>query len=147
MIEVDGRTRNADVDSSGRFRYEYQLRSGITIGEEHDVIVTFDGGAGGDIEEETSFSVTEAELGVMPAAGGPRPEHLRRNSKECLPTRWWSEIRIDGANRLGGRNVNTDRDGRRHRLRHPGSVPGSRLLPRGSACRRRNPRRTAGSPG
>ena len=37
-IEVDGRTRNADIGSTGRFRYEYQLRSTIKIGDEHDVI-------------------------------------------------------------------------------------------------------------
>ena len=110
MIEVDGRIRNADVDSSGRFRYEYQLRSGITIGEEHDVTVTFDGGEGGDIEEETTFSVTEAELGIIPAAAGPG-QTISIEIQGMPPYTLVDEIRIDGADRLGGRNVNTDREG------------------------------------
>ena len=54
-IEVDGRNRTANIDGNGRFRYEYQLRSTIAIGDEHDVVVTFDAGDAGDIEEETSF--------------------------------------------------------------------------------------------
>ena len=54
------------MDSTGRFRYEYQLRASIKIGEEHDVVVTYEDGRD-DIEEETTFNVTEAELSIMPA--------------------------------------------------------------------------------
>ena len=109
-IEVDGRTRSADVDSSGRFRYEYQLRSGITIGEEHDVTVTFDGGAGGDIEEEATFSVTEAGLTVNPAMAAPG-QTISIEIEGMPPYTLVEEIRIDGANRIGSQNVNTDREG------------------------------------
>ncbi len=109
VIEVDGRTRNADIGSTGRFRYEYQLRSTIKIGDEHDVTVTYDDGRD-DIEEEGTFSVVQAELSVTPAAAGPG-QTIAVEIQGMPPYTLVDHVRIDGANRLGGRNVNTDREG------------------------------------
>ena len=110
VIEVDGRTRNADIGSTGRFRYEYQLRSTIKIGDEHDVTVTYRDGTRDDIEEEGSFSVVQAELTVTPAAAGPG-QTISVEIQGMPPYTLVDHVRIDGANRLGGRNVNTDREG------------------------------------
>ena len=109
-IEVDGRTRSADIGSSGRFRYEYQLRSTIKIGNEHDVTVTYEDGDRDDIEEETSFNVTPAHLNITPAAAGPG-QTISIGIEGMPPYTLVDEVRIDGANRLGNRNVNTDREG------------------------------------
>ena len=108
-IEVDGRTRNADIGSTGRFRYEYQLRSTIKIGDEQDVTVTYSDGRD-DIEEEGSFSVIQAELSVSPASAGPG-QMISVEIQGMPPYTLVDHVRIDGANRLGGRNVNTDREG------------------------------------
>ena len=108
-IEVDGRTRNADIGSTGRFRYEYQLRSTIKIGDEHDVIVTYEDGRD-DIEEEATFNVTQAELSITPAAAGPG-QTISVGIQGMPPYTLVDHVRIDGADRLGGRNVNTDREG------------------------------------
>ena len=108
-IEVDGRTRNADIGSTGRFRYEYQLRSTIKIGDEHDVIVTYEDGRD-DIEEETTFNVAQAELSITPAAAGPG-QTISVGIEGMPPYTLVDHVRIDGADRLGGRNVNTDREG------------------------------------
>ena len=108
-IQVDGRTRNADIGSTGRFRYEYQLRSTIKIGDEHDVIVTYEDGRD-DIEEETTFNVTQAELTITPAAAGPG-QTISVGMEGMPPYTLVDHVRIDGADRLGGRNVNTDREG------------------------------------
>ncbi|MCY4414821.1 MAG: hypothetical protein OXE87_00695 [Chloroflexi bacterium] len=108
-IEVDGRTRNADIGSTGRFRYEYQLRSTIKIGDEHDVTVTYEDGRD-DIEEETSFNVTPAHLTITPAAAGPG-QTISIGIEGMPPYTLVDEVRIDGANRLGNRNVNTDLEG------------------------------------
>ena len=109
-IEVDGRTRNADIDGNGRFRYEYQLRSTIGIGDEHEVVVSYDGGAGGDIEEDTTFDTVEAELGLEPGMAAPG-QTITVTVEGMPPYTLVSEVTIDGANRLGGRNINTDREG------------------------------------
>ena len=74
-IEVDGRTRSADIDSTGRFRYEYQLRASIKIGDEQDVTVKYADGRD-DIEEETTFNVTQAELSITPGRRRPWRDHL-----------------------------------------------------------------------
>ena len=108
-IEVDGRTRNADIGSTGRFRYEYQLRSTIKIGDEHEVTVIFEDGRD-DIEEETSFNVAPAELSISPAAAGPG-QTISIGIQGMPPYTLVDHVRIDGADRLGGRNVNTDRQG------------------------------------
>ena len=108
-IEVDGRSRSATIDSSGRFRYEYRLSSGIALGEEHDVTVSFVG-YGGDFDEEASFSTPDAGISVMPGAASPGDTI----SVELLGMPVFqvvSEVRIAGGNRLGGQVVNTDRDG------------------------------------
>ena len=75
-IKVDDRERTADIDSTGRFRYEYQLKATIKIGEEHDVTVEYKDGRD-DIEEETTFNVTQAETEHHPGGGRSRPDHLR----------------------------------------------------------------------
>ena len=108
-IEVDGRNRTANIDGNGRFRYEYQLRSTIKIGDEHDVTVSFEGD-GGDIEEDGTFNVTEAELGLTPAMAAPG-QTVSVDIKGMPPYTLVAHVNIDGANRLGGRNVNTDREG------------------------------------
>ena len=104
-IEVDGRTRNADIGSTGRFRYEYQFRSTIKIGDEHDVTVIFEDGRD-DIEEETSFNVTPAHLTITPASAGPG-QTISVGIEGMPPYTLVAEVRIDG----GNRNVNTDREG------------------------------------
>ncbi|MDE2684574.1 MAG: hypothetical protein OXI54_10570 [Chloroflexota bacterium] len=109
-ISVDGRNRTANIDGNGRFRYEYQLRSTIGIGDEHDVVVTFNAGAGGDIEEETTFNVTEAELGLSPGMAAPG-QTISVSIEGMPPYTLVDHVKIDGADRLGGRNVNTDREG------------------------------------
>ena len=109
-IAVDGRNRTANVDSNGRFRYEYQLRSTIGIGDEHDVVVTYDGGDGGDIEEEATFNVTEAELGLDPGMAAPG-QTISVSVQGMPPYSLVEHVKIDGSNRLGGRNINTDREG------------------------------------
>ena len=109
VIEVDGRMRNAPIDGSGRFSYEYQLKSTIPIGDEQDVVVRFTG-TGGDIEEETTFNVEEAELGIMPDAAAPG-ETISIDIKGMPPYTLVDAVRIDGRDRLGGRNINTNREG------------------------------------
>ena len=113
-IEVDGRTRNADIGSTGRFRYEYQLRSGIKIGDEHEVVATYEDMVSGkkrdDIEEETTFNVTPAGITIVPAAAGPG-QTISVQIEGMPPYTLVDEIRIDGGNRLGNRNINTDREG------------------------------------
>ena len=109
-IMVDGRTRNADIGSTGRFRYEYQLRSGIKIGDEHEVTAKYEDGTRDDIEEETTFNVTPAGISISPAAAGPG-QTISVEIEGMPPYTLVDEIRIDGANRLGNRHVNTDREG------------------------------------
>ena len=107
--ETYQRTRSASVDGNGRFRYEYQLPAGVRIGDDQKVQVRFDGD-GGDIEEDATFAVTEAELGVTPAAAAPG-QTISVNIEGMPPYTLVAHVKIDGANRIGGRNVNTDRDG------------------------------------
>ena len=107
--ETYERRRSANVDGNGRFRYEYQLPAGVRIGDEQKVQVRFDGD-GGDIEEDTTFAVTEAELGITPAAAAPG-QMIAVEIEGMPPYTLVAHVRIDGANRIGGRNVNTDREG------------------------------------
>ena len=110
-INVDGRNRSANIDGNGRFRYEYQLRSNIGIGDEHDVTVTFEYEGDADaIEEEATFNVTEAELGLSPAMAAPG-QTVSVEIQGMPPYTLVGHVKIDGADRLGGRNVNTDREG------------------------------------
>ncbi len=115
-IEIDNRMRQADVDSTGRFRYEYQLRANIGIGDEHDVTVTYkdpqivDGSARDDIEEETTFSVVEADISVNPAAAAPG-QTISVSIGGMRPYTLIDEIRIGRVSLLGNQSVTTDREG------------------------------------
>ena len=109
--ETYQRTRSASVDGNGRFRYEYQLPAGVRIGDDQKIQVRFDGaGKSGNIEEDATFAVTEAELGVTPMAAAPG-QTISVNIEGMPPYTLVTHVKIDGANRIGGRNVNTDRDG------------------------------------
>ncbi len=116
-IEVDGRTRTADVDSTGRFRYEYQLRATIKIGDEHDVTVTYEDPEENanrqprdDIEEETTFNVTEAELDITPAAAAPG-QSISVSVQGMPPYSLINEITVGRVNMLGNQSITTDREG------------------------------------
>ena len=109
-IEIDNRSRQADVDSTGRFRYEYQLRANIGIGDEHDVKVTYADGDRDDIEEETTFSVVEADISVNPAAAAPG-QTISVSIGGMRPYTLIGEIRIGRVSLLGNQSVTTDREG------------------------------------
>ena len=110
-IEVDGRTRTADVDSTGRFRYEYQLRASIKIGEEHDITVIYeDPDDRDDIEEDTTFNVTQAELSIMPAAAAPG-QSISVEVQGMPPYTLIDEITVGRVNMLGNQSITTNRDG------------------------------------
>ena len=109
-IQIDGRSRQADVDSTGRFRYEYQLRANIGIGDEHDVTVTYEDGNRDDIEEETTFSVVEADISVNPAAAAPG-QTISVSIGGMRPYTLIDEIRIGRVSLLGNQSVTTDREG------------------------------------
>ena len=108
-IEVDGKIRSANIDSTGRLNYQYQLSGGIDIGDEHDVVVTFDG-AGGDIEEETTFAVPSSNVTIMPPAAAPG-EMISLEITGMPIYERVGRVVIDGGNRLGGTAVNTDAEG------------------------------------
>ena len=113
-IEVDGRTRSADTDGTGRFRYEYQLRANIKIGDEQDVKVSIADMVGSlkrdDIEEETTFNVTQAELGIMPAAAAPG-QMISVEIEGMRPYTLVDKINIGRVSLLGNQSVTTDREG------------------------------------
>ena len=109
-IEVDDKRRSASIDSSGRFNYEYRLSGGIGIGEEHDVKVTFTSAHGDKIEEETTFSVPSSNVVITPAAAAPG-ESIDLEITGMPIGELVTEVTIDGGNRLGGINLNTDRNG------------------------------------
>ena len=106
--DSDERKRSANVDGNGRFRYEYQLPTNVDIGDEEEVVVQFDSGAGGNIEETASFQIVEAELGLSPSAPG---ETISVEIQGMPPYTLVNAVNIDGADRLGGRNINTNREG------------------------------------
>ena len=109
-INVDDRNRNAGVDSTGRFNYEYQLRSTIQIGKEHTITVTYDDEAGGgDIEEEITFIVPSANVTIIPAAAAPG-ETIAVEITGMPIIRLVEEVVIDGADRLRD-SYTTDREG------------------------------------
>ncbi len=108
-ISVEGKDRSASIDRTGRFSFQYRLSSGIALGDEHDVTVTF-AEYGGDIEEDASFSTPTSGISVSPSA--VRPGETISIELLGMPVfTLVSEVRIAGANRLGNQNVNTDRDG------------------------------------
>ena len=63
--------RTTAVDSTGRFNIQYQLGGRIAIGESHKVAVSFNEGGPGDIEEEASFSVPDANMVLSPTQAVP----------------------------------------------------------------------------
>ena len=109
-IEVDGKNRSANIDSTGRFNYQYQLSAGIGIGDEHDVVVTFDDGDGGDIEEETTFAVPSSNVTITPAAAAPG-EMISLEITGMPIYEKVDRVVIDGGNRLSGSANNTDSEG------------------------------------
>ena len=109
-IKVDGKTRSASIDRSGRFNYEYRLSGGIGIGKEHDVKVTFTSRHNDKIEEETTFSVPSSNVVITPPAAAPG-QTIDLEISGMPIGELVSEVTIDGGNRLGGINLNTDRNG------------------------------------
>ena len=63
--------RTTTVDSTGRFNIQYQLGGRIAIGETHKVVVSFNERGPGDIEEESSFSVPDANMVLSPTQAVP----------------------------------------------------------------------------
>ena len=108
-IMVDGRNRSVNIDGNGRFRYEYQLRSNIGIGDEHDVVVEFTSD-GGSIEEEATFEVHDAGIMLTPTEAGPG-QTISLEIEGMPPYTLVEHVKIDGVDRLGGQNLNTDRHG------------------------------------
>ena len=108
-IMVDGRNRSVNIDGNGRFRYQYQLRSNIGIGDEHEVVVEFEGD-GGSIEEEATFEVHDAGIMLTPTEAAPG-QTISLEIEGMPPYTLVNHVNIDGVNRLGGRNLNTDRHG------------------------------------
>ena len=108
-IMVDGRNRSANIDGNGRFRYQYQLRSNIGIGDEHEVVVEFKSD-GGSIEEEATFEVHDAGIMLTPPEAAPG-QTISLEIEGMPPYTLVDHVNIDGVNRLGGQNPNTDRHG------------------------------------
>ena len=108
-IMVDDRSRTANIDGNGRFRLPYQLRSNIGIGEEHEVMVEFEGD-GGSIEEEATFEVHDAGIMLTPTEAAPG-QTISLEIEGMPPYTLVDHVNIDGVNRLGGQNLNTDRHG------------------------------------
>ena len=106
---VDGRNRSVNIDGNGRFRYEYQLRSNIGIGDEHEVVVEFESD-GGSIEEEVTFEVHDADIMLTPTEAAPG-QTISLEIEGMPPYTLVDHVNIDGVNRLGGQNLNTDRHG------------------------------------
>ena len=109
-IGVDGKTRSASIDRSGRFNYEYRLSGGIPIGKEQDVKVTFTSKYDDEIEEETTFSVPSSNVVITPPAAAPG-QTIGLEISGMPIGELVSEVTIDGGDRLGGINLNTDRNG------------------------------------
>ena len=109
-IAVDGKTRSASIDSTGRFNYEYRLSGGIDIGKEHDIKVTFTSAHGDKIEEETTFSVPSSNVVITPEAAAPG-QTIDLEISGMPIGELVSEVTIDGGNRLGSTRLNTDRNG------------------------------------
>ena len=108
-IMVDRRNRSVNIDGNGRFRYQYQLRSNIGIGDEHDVVVEFTSD-GGSIEEEATFEVHDAGIMLTPTEAAPG-QTISLEIEGMPPYTLVDHVNIDGVNRLGGQNLNTDRHG------------------------------------
>ena len=103
------RRRSANIDGNGRFRYQYQLPSNIGIGDEHEVMVEFEDD-GGSIEEEATFEVHDAGIMLTPTEAAPG-QTISLEIEGMPPYTLVDHVKIDGVNRLGGQNLNTDRHG------------------------------------
>ena len=108
-IMVDNRSRSANIDGNGQFRYQYQLRSNIGIGDEHEVVVEFESD-GGSIEEEATFEVHDAGIMLTPPEAAPG-QTISLEIEGMPPYTLVDHVNIDGVNRLGSQNPNTDRHG------------------------------------
>ena len=110
-INVDGRNRNTGVDSTGRFNYEYQLRSTIQIGKEHTITVSYgmDDDDPGSIEEEITFIVPSSNVTIIPAAAAPG-ETITLEITGMPIIRLVEEVVIAGADRLRD-SYTTDTEG------------------------------------
>ena len=108
-IMVDERNRSVNIDGNGRFRYQYQLRSNIGIGDEHKVVVEFESD-GGSIEEEATFEVHDAGIMLTPTEAAPG-QTISLEIEGMPPYTLVKFVNIDGVNRLGSQNPNTDRHG------------------------------------
>ena len=108
-INVDDRDRSASVDSTGRFNYSYQLSGSIDIGTSHTITVTYDGGDGGDIEEEIDFEVPESNVVLTPSQARPG-ETIGLEITGMPIYSLVKHIKIDGADRLDI-SFNTDAEG------------------------------------
>ena len=108
-ITVDDRNRSVNIDGNGRFRLQYQLRSNIGIGEEHEVVVKFESD-GGNIEEEATFEVHDAGIMLTPTEAAPG-QTISLEIEGMPPYTLVDHVNIDGVNRLGSQNLNTDRHG------------------------------------
>ena len=109
-IVVDDRNRSVNIDGNGRFRYEYQLRSNIGIGDEHEVVVQFKVDGKIEIEEEATFEVHDAGIMLTPTEAAPG-QTISLEIEGMPPYTLVAHVNIDGVNRLGGQNLNTDRHG------------------------------------
>lgn len=109
-IEVDGRSRSVDVDSTGRFRHEYKLRAGIAIGREHKVKVKYEEDKRREIEKQATFNVSNADITITPPSAAPG----QTITVEIGGMRLYSiveEITIGRVNIVGNRSVTTNREG------------------------------------
>ena len=109
-IVVDDRNRSVNIDRNGRFSYQYQLRSNIGIGDEHEVVVQFKVDGKIEIEEEATFEVHDAGIMLTPTEAGPG-QTISLEIEGMPPYALVNYVNIDGVNRLGGQNPNTDRHG------------------------------------
>ena len=109
-IVVDERNRSVNIDGNGRFRYQYQLRSNIGIGDEHEVVVQFKVDGKIEIEEEATFEVHDAGIMLTPTEAAPG-QTISLEIEGMPPYTLVDYVNIDGVNRLGGQNLNTDRHG------------------------------------
>ena len=108
-IEVDGRTRSTGIDSTGRFYYEYQLRSTIQLGKDHTITVKYEGD-GGSIEEEITFAVPSSNVTITPEAARPGDTVVLELTGMPI-IELVDAVIIDGSDRLHNVAYTTDPDG------------------------------------
>ncbi len=103
------RTRSTGIDSTGRFYYEYQLRSTVQLGKDHTITVLYDGD-GGSIEEEITFAVPSSNVTITPAMA--RPGDTVTLELTGMPIiELVDAVIIDGSDRLHNVAYTTDPEG------------------------------------